>query len=204
MRSVMSRYWAPGLAAVLLAGVMLGSPAQAQQGSQPSQQQQALQTQLQQLFTANPNGGGSLMRAIRDMVLGNHAALAVVIASLAKDCQGPAPCADTDQQRAIGSGLGLAAQALVGTDQAFATEIQQELARIDNGLASLAFAEITGNTEIGAIGGGGGGGGGTGSGAPEGGSNNGSTSNNSNGALTFGSSLTGGTANGAGELTSPF
>ena len=124
MRSEMSRRWARGLAVVLLAGLMLGSPVQAQQASSPSQQeQQALQQQLQQLFTANPKGGGNLMRAVRDMVLGNHAAPAVIIGSLAKNCQAPGPCADTDQQRALGSGLGLAAQALIGTDQAFANEI---------------------------------------------------------------------------------
>jgi hypothetical protein len=235
MSSVLGRGMARHLTGALLASVVLASSAQAQQpqsdqagaqqngqsstqqsgqsgsqqSNQPSPQQRAAQQQaLQQLFLSNPSGGGDLMRAIRDMVISDHTALDAIIDSLSPTCNAPKACANPSQQTAIGNGLGLAAQALLGTDQPFATQIQQALAGAGSNLASVAFAAITGNVAIGAGGGGGGGGGSggpTGSGPPMGGPNTGFSANASFGTTNFGGGgLTGGTANSVNQLTSPF
>jgi hypothetical protein len=221
MSSVLGRGFVRYVSGALLAGLMFASSAQAQQqgGSpaakqipQPSAEQRAAeQKALQQLFLNSPSGGGDLMRAIRDMLLADHSAVYVILDSLSATCKTPDPCANPQQQTAIGNGMGLAAQALIGTGQvgqAIATELQEDLAGAGSNLASVAFAEITGNVQIGAGGGGGGGGAGsgpTGSGPPEGGPNSSFSANASFGTSnTGGGGLTGGTATGVGQLTSPF
>jgi hypothetical protein len=111
-----------------------------------------------QQFQANPSqvlanySGPELIALIRQLALADQADLPLIIGLLAN--------ASTDQANAIGTGLGQAAMASVATDQAYAYQIQQNLAAANNSTASLAFAAVTGNQAIGAAGGGGGGGGG--------------------------------------------
>jgi hypothetical protein len=126
-----------------------------------------------QVLTNNPTGGALLVSKIRALILESPTTLSAVIALLAS--------ANENQQSAIGAGLGQAALALVSTNPAYATEIQQALAASGVQVAITSFASVTGNvptaaTDAGGGGGGGGIGGPTGnSGLPTGGANGGST-----------------------------
>jgi hypothetical protein len=167
----MSLYSVRGLTSFVAAGLLVCSvlvlPSMAQQNGQQPTPQQMVQTLLQN----NPNGGGALTRAIRNLLLSDHSSLSAIMSALAG--------ADPAQQSAIGTALGLVAQALVKTDQAFATQIQQAIAASGIQPAMTAFAAITPNTTTASAGGGGGGGGGGGTGgspfggAPFGGNNSG-------------------------------
>jgi hypothetical protein len=119
-----------------------------------------------------PNGGPELISLVRDGCLGNPSALSSIIALLGN--------AKTDQQMAIGSGLGQCAQLSVRTNPAFADQIQNAIALSGIQNAILAFAGVTGNvpiasTGVGAGGVGGGAGGPTGSGGVSGGTNTGTS-----------------------------
>lgn len=126
-----------------------------------------------------PSGGPQLISLIRDVALAHPEALQTIVGLLAN--------ATADQQTAIGSGLGQAAQMSLRTNQAYANQIQQALIASGFQNAITAFAGVTGNVNIASTGpGGGGGGGGVGgstgaNGSPSGGSNSG-------GGQTFGSS----------------
>jgi hypothetical protein len=139
-------------------------------------------------LAANPNGGGRLVSYIRDLLLScsamspscDQTALQAITALLAT--------ANADQQSAIGSGLGQAAQALASTNPALANQIQTALANSGSQLALASYQATTGNVQTGANGGGGGGGGGggpTSGGAPSGGGS-GSGNGNSQGGGTAG------------------
>lgn len=153
-----------------------------------------------------PDGGPELVSLIRDLMLTDPATLNSIM--------GMVPTAKPGQQSAIGTGLGQAAQALVRTNPAVASLIQQALVACGSGLqqpggrspcenAVLAYAGVTGNVATAAAGGGGGGGGGGSgvgptSGPPTGGQNPGSNSagassvTNVGGLTTGGSTITGG------------
>jgi hypothetical protein len=143
-------------------------------------------------LAANPNGGGRLVSFIRDLLLSDKTTLQTIIALLGT--------ANADQQSAIGSGLGQAAQALASTDPNFASEIQRLLAESGSNLAIASYQATTGNVQTGAAGGGGAGGGGpTGGGAPtgggggSGGAGGGGGTSSSGGGLTGTSGVSGGT-----------
>ena len=112
-------------------------------------------TQLLQQF---PNGGADFISKIRDLVASSPATLPFIL-DLGK-------IANPSQIDAIGTGLGQAALVCVRTDQAYANEIQQAVAAINNDALTLAFAAVFGDKPIGAVGGGGGGGGGGGPTSP--------------------------------------
>jgi hypothetical protein len=173
-------------AAVVWIGVQgLGSVAVAQATSQEVAQFLANPSAL---LTSNPNGGGTLVSAIRNLVLADPSTLNSIISLLST--------ASSAQQTAIGSGLGQAAQALVRTNPTVATQIQDAVQASGVQTAMTAYAAATGNTETASTGGGGGGGGGvggpTGGGAPSGGGGGGG------GSLSGGG---GGTGTGGGGLT---
>jgi hypothetical protein len=154
---------------VFAAVFIMMPPAMAQNNTGPTVEQfLANPAQVLQQF---PNGGPRLISLIRDAALKDPSALSSIIALLTS--------ADPDQQMAIGSGLGQAAQLSVKTNQAYANQIQQDLTASGNQNALLAFAGVTGNVQIASGGGGGGGGGGfggsTGGGSFSGGFNGGST-----------------------------
>ena len=102
-----------------------------------------------QVLQQYPNGGAQLISLIRDVAVSHPEALQTITGLL--------PGASADQQSAIGSGLGQAAQIVVRTNQAYANQIQQAIAGSTSEDAKVAFAGVTGNTSIGAAGGGGGG-----------------------------------------------
>jgi hypothetical protein len=138
-------------------------------------------------LAANPNGGGRLVSYVRDLLLSDRTTLQAIIALLAT--------ANADQQSAIGSGLGQAAQALASTDPDLANQIQRLLAASGSNLAIASYQATTGNVQTGAAGGGGAGGGGgpTGGGSPSGGGGGGSGGT--------GGTSGGGTASTGGALT---
>jgi hypothetical protein len=95
--------------------------------------------------------------AVRDFVAANPQALAAVIAVLKSGGL------SADLQKAIGTGLGLAAGVCIRPDPTFAAEIQTQIAGTDSADAKQAYAAVTGNQLIGTVGGGAGGAGSTGS-----------------------------------------
>jgi hypothetical protein len=104
---------------------------------------------------------------IRDVAVAHPEALQTIVGLLNG--------ASADQQSAIGSALGQAANIVVKTNQAYANQIQQAVANSGSDDANTSFAAVTGNVNIGSTGGGGGGGGNgsIGFGVPTGGSNTG-------------------------------
>jgi hypothetical protein len=101
----------------------------------------------------NAQGGASLIDAIRDLVASNPATLPLVIGLLAS--------ANDGQQKAIGTGLGLAANLCARPDPNFATDISEQLAKTGSDAAKTSYAAIIGKP-TGAVAGGGGGGGSSG------------------------------------------
>ena len=110
---------------------------------------QQFQASPGQVLTSNRAGGAQLTSLIRQLALADRADLAVIMSLLAN--------ASPDQGAAIGAGLGQAALALARTNQPYANQIQQALAAAGNTDANTAYAAVTGNQPIGAVGGGGGG-----------------------------------------------
>jgi hypothetical protein len=117
-----------------------------------------------------PASNPELISNVRELVIADKADLKPVIEQL--------KLASADEQAAIGTALGQAAQAVLRTDPAYAAEIQEALAAAGFQNAILAFAAVTGNVPIGAAGaaGAGGVGGGAGGGAGGGGGSAGSSS----------------------------
>ncbi len=117
------------------------------------------------ILAANTDGGNGLISLVRDLVASNPAALPVVIGLVAG--------ANPAQQKAIGTGLGQAANLFGCPDANFAADISTQLASAfpdPNSPVDVAYAAATGKP-IGAVAGGGGGGGGV-SGCSVGGSTN--------------------------------
>jgi hypothetical protein len=125
---------------------------QAQQPGQLAPQQ--FQANPAQVLANYPDGGPLLISLIRELAIADQADLLLIIGLLAN--------ANVDQANAIGAGLGQAALASIGTNQAYANEIQTALAAANNQTASLAYAAVMGDQAIGATGAGGGGGSGGG------------------------------------------
>lgn len=171
------------------------SPAMAQTSQSAIDQFIANPSQVLQQY---PNGGPQLISLIRDVALAHPESLQAIIALLAN--------ASSDQQMAIGSGLGQAAQMSAQNNPAFANQIQAALVASGFQDAITAFAAVTGNVNIASTGPGGGGDGGggvggptgSGSGGPTGGSNtgNGQTFGSSNFQTSSTNSFTGGGAGG--------
>jgi hypothetical protein len=98
-----------------------------------------------------PNGPptpAEITSAVRDFVAANPQALAAAIGLLKGGGLG------ADQQKAIGTGLGLAAGVCIRPDPTFAAEIQTQIAGTDSADAKTAYAAVTGNQLIGSVGGG--------------------------------------------------
>jgi hypothetical protein len=173
------------IAAMWISVQPLGSAAMAAQLTQ--QQINAFLANPSGLLAQNASGGSDMVAMVRDLMTSdpnNPNMLSSIIALLAS--------ANSAQQAAIGSGLGMAAQALVRTNPDVANQIQVALANSGVQTAIASFSSVTGNAVIGAAGGGGGGGGGgpTGSGAPSGGGGGGG--GNNQGAFQGGNSQGGG------------
>lgn len=120
-----------------------------------------------------PRSNAEISADVRDFVAANPPALAAVIALLKnKSLLSSDPQKAADQQKAIGTGLGLAAGICIRPDPTFAAEIQTQLAGTDSPDAKTAYAAVTGNQLIGSVGGGAGGGAGGASSGSVGGQTN--------------------------------
>lgn len=125
-------------------------------------------------FLLNPasllNGPGgsrdenSIISDVRDLVISDPTTLTALINLLKSGAL------KVEQQQAVGTGLGLAANICLVPDPKFAGEIAPLLADTPSEEAKLKFAAVTGNKPIGAVAGGGLGGG------PSGGASGGQTS----------------------------
>jgi hypothetical protein len=156
------------------------------------------------ILGANPNGGGKLVSTIRDLLMSDQGAMAracraankptepnCILSAIVALLRG----ASVEQQSAIGSGMGQAAQALTATLPIFANQVQTALAASGSDVAIASFATMTGNVQIGANGGGGGGGGGPVSGGAPGGGGGGG-GNLGQASISTGSTSSGLTGNG--------
>lgn len=105
------------------------------------------------ILAANADGGNGLISMVRDLVASSPAALPVIIGLVAG--------ANPAQQKAIGTGLGQAANLCGRPDANFAADISTQLASAfpdPNSAVDVAYAAATGKP-IGAVASGGGGGG---------------------------------------------
>ena len=156
----MSRFLIISLAALaVFSGTLVGSApsawAQASRAATDnSQQARDFLQDPARLLAQNPAGGGNLVAAIRDIAVADRATLQPILNLL--------PNATKEQKTAIGSGLAQAARIVVRTNQAYATEIQESIAKTKDQEVVLAYAATAGDQPIGAAGAGAGAGGGSG------------------------------------------
>ena len=182
------------VAAVAVAASLLSvSAGSAQQLLTPQQ----FQADPGQVLMSNGDGGAQLTSIIRQLAVADPKDLPLIITLL--------KTANQMQAAAIGSGLGQAALALVRTNQPYAAQIQQQLTEANNQDASMAFAAVTNNQQIGAVGGGGGGSaggvGGQTNGLGGGSPTAGPQGIGGNGTATGSNSFSGGVASSAGSIT---
>ncbi len=138
-----------GVSAVLCLLVSGGVAQAACYGPQQQLPAQTISTFLgnpAQLLQQYPTGGAQLISQIRDLAASDPATLQPILQLLAN--------ANKDQKTAIGSGLGQAARVCVRTDQAYATQIQYAIAKTKDEDVWLAYTSITGDVQLGGVGGG--------------------------------------------------
>lgn len=134
-----------------------GNPAANNQGSPASSQAVAsFLANTAALLSRNPDGGGTMVSEVRDLVTGDLGTVSALLAL--------APRATLDQRIAIGTGLGLAALILVRSNPQAGTTIQNAILSLADVSLTQAYAAVTGNQNIAAAGPGGGGGGSAGAG----------------------------------------
>jgi hypothetical protein len=102
----------------------------------PSQAVQQFLSDPASLLSQFPNGGPVMITKVRDLTASDPATLSALIGLLKS--------ANPDQASAIGTALGQVALMAVNTDQAFATEIQTQIAQAGNTSALVAFSAVVG------------------------------------------------------------
>ena len=126
--------------------------------AQQGQQQQGLVQQFnanpQQILQQFPNGGAAMISQLREIAIADPKSLDAIM--------GLIPNASKDQKAAIGSALGQAAKVVVKTDQAYANDILQAIAKTKDQDVFLAYSGVAPDQGTAATGGGGAGGGGGG------------------------------------------
>ncbi|UFW43372.1 hypothetical protein [Bradyrhizobium sp. WSM471] len=124
--------------------------------AQQGQQQQGLVQQFnanpQQILQQFPNGGAAMISQLREIAIADPKSLDAIM--------GLIPNASKDQKAAIGSALGQAAKVVVKTDQAYANNILQAIAKTKDQDVFLAYSGVAPDQGTAATGGGGAGGGG--------------------------------------------
>jgi hypothetical protein len=105
------------------------------------------------LLAAYPLGGGGLVSAVRNLVVGDLKTLSSLLTLTLS--------ATDDQKNAIGTGLGLAALVLLPTNPQAASVIQSGLVSFNDPTLLAAYAAVTGNQRLATAGPGAGGGGGS-------------------------------------------
>ena len=128
----------------------------------PNAQVREIKADPLRLLTQYPTGGVAMTSLIRDLIASDPATLVMALDLTV--------AANADQVSAIGTGLGEAALACAGSDEAFESEIRQMIASLGNELLNLAFAAAMGDQFLAGEAGIGGGGGPTAENSSSGGS----------------------------------
>lgn len=102
----------------------------------PSQTIQQFLSDPASLLSQFPTGGPMMITKVRDLVASDPATLSALIGLL--------KTATPDQATAIGTALGQVALMAINTDQAFATELQTQIAQAGNSSALVAFSAVVG------------------------------------------------------------
>jgi hypothetical protein len=145
--------------ALVIAGVSM-APANAQQSQSPAVS--AFLANPGQLLQQNPNGGSPLSDAVQTLALADNSTFKTLIGLTTNA---------TDQQKAaIGAGLAQATKIEVLTNQALATDWQQQIAAITDPTFKIAATNAFGDVQLGSVGGGSLGAAGSGLGGPGNGS----------------------------------
>jgi hypothetical protein len=139
-----SHFIAGAIVAAFGVVVMGLSPASAQQSQAPSVS--AFLANPEQLLQQNPNGGSQLSDAIQALALAEPSTFKVFIGLIEK--------ASDRQKGAIGTGLAQATKIEVLSNQALATDWQQQIAAITDPTFQLAATDAFGDVQLGAVGGG--------------------------------------------------
>lgn len=186
-----TRHVVRAAAGVVMATLLFASPGQAQTAAQ-------FAANPAQVLAQFPNGGPQLISLVRDAVTQNPGLLQTITSLMSG--------ASSNQQAAIGSGLGQAAQIAVNNNnQAFANQIAAAVAASGSSDAQTAFSGATGSTQTAATGAGAGaGGGGGGSGGPAGGSGGGFGGGAPSGGANSGGGTTGSGAGSTQTSTATF
>ena len=114
--------------------------------------QVALPAQTVSAFTGSPgqllqqhaSGGPQMISQVRDLAASDPTTLLPILGLVAD--------ANSEQKKAIGAGLAQAARICVKTDQAYADDIQQAIAKTKDQELVLAYTSITGDQPTGAVG----------------------------------------------------
>lgn len=118
-------------------------PPTAQQPQSPSVS--AFLANPDQLLQQNPNGGSQLSNAVQALALADPSTFKALLGLTAK--------ANDPQKSAIGAGLAQATKIEVLTNQALATDWQQQIASITDPSFKIAATDAFGDVELGSIGG---------------------------------------------------
>lgn len=97
-----------------------------------------------QLLWQHPRGGAQMIQQIRDLAASDPSTLPL-ITQLTMN-------ASPAQKSAIGSGLAQAARVCIGTDQAFANQIQSAVAQTGDPAVITAYAAVTGERPLAGLG----------------------------------------------------
>ncbi|MGY4509130.1 hypothetical protein [Bradyrhizobium sp. USDA 3650] len=148
-----SRRMIAALAVSASCTLLMPAGALAQQGQQQGLVQQ-FNANPQQVLQQFPNGGAAMISQLREIAIADPKSLDAIM--------GLIPNASKDQKAAIGSALGQAAKVVVKTDQAYANDILQAIAKTKDQDVFLAYSGVAPDQGTAATGGGGAGGGGGG------------------------------------------
>ena len=137
-------------ASALLGAILLAAFDTAAAGCYSQQQQLPAETVAKfidnpgQLLQQHPRGGTTLIQQIRDLAASNPQTLPLIVQLLAN--------ASPAQKSAVGSGLAQAAATCIGSDQAYANQIQQAVAQSGDQTVITAYAAVTGERPLAGLG----------------------------------------------------
>jgi hypothetical protein len=97
-----------------------------------------------QMLQQYASGGPQMISQIRDLAASDPATLPLILGLVAN--------ANSEQKKAIGAGLAQAARICVRTDEAYANDIQQAIAKTKDQELVLAYTSVTGDQPTGAVG----------------------------------------------------
>ena len=138
--------WSLGVtvAGILGTGTFAEAACYTPQHQLPLQRISAFSSNPSEMLQRYPEGGPRMIAQVRDLAASDPATLPIILGLVGN--------ANKEQKAAIGAGLAQAARICVRTDQAYATDIQQAIARTKDEEVVLAYAGIAGDQPTGATG----------------------------------------------------